>query len=123
MEMLALEPERARSRPCLDYEVVRFIKVFAIICRIGIVKELLTAGSANESRHQTAAVTYSNLVVTGLWTLDALLALRYAPSRTQLGDLLAAVSAQGLTIRDISSQETDLEDIFLQLTRDAGKIQ
>jgi ABC-2 type transport system ATP-binding protein len=49
------------------------------------------------------------------------LALRYAPSRTQLGDLLAAVAAQGLTIRDISSQETDLEDIFLQLTRDTGK--
>jgi ABC-2 type transport system ATP-binding protein len=45
------------------------------------------------------------------------LCLRYAPSRTQLGELLAAVAAQGLAIRDISSQETDLEDIFLQLTR------
>ncbi|HEY3918653.1 MAG TPA: ABC transporter ATP-binding protein [Stellaceae bacterium] len=45
------------------------------------------------------------------------LGLRYAPSRTRLGELLAAVTAQGLAIRDISSQETDLEDIFLQLTR------
>ncbi|HLI21686.1 MAG TPA: ABC transporter ATP-binding protein [Stellaceae bacterium] len=45
------------------------------------------------------------------------LGLRYAPSRTQLGELLAAIPAQGLAIRDISSQETDLEDIFLQLTR------
>ncbi len=45
------------------------------------------------------------------------LGLRYAPSRTQLGELLAAVAAQGLAIRDISSEETDLEDIFLQLTR------
>ena len=45
------------------------------------------------------------------------LALRYAPSRTQLGDLLGAVAAQGLAIRDLTSQETDLEDIFLQLTR------
>jgi ABC-2 type transport system ATP-binding protein len=45
------------------------------------------------------------------------LGLRYAPSRTQLGDLLAAITSQGLTIRDLSSLETDLEDIFLQLTR------
>ncbi|HWE72896.1 MAG TPA: ABC transporter ATP-binding protein [Stellaceae bacterium] len=49
------------------------------------------------------------------------LTLRYAPSRTHLGDLLAAIVGQGLAITDISSQETDLEDIFLQLTRDTGK--
>ena len=49
------------------------------------------------------------------------LTLRYAPSRTHLGDLLAAIAAQGLAITDISSQETDLEDIFLQLTRDTEK--
>jgi ABC-2 type transport system ATP-binding protein len=53
------------------------------------------------------------------FTLQApgMLALRYAPSRTQLGDLLAAIAAQGLTVRDLSSRETDLEDIFLQITR------
>ncbi len=45
--------------------------------------------------------------------------LRYAPSRTELGTIFGAVAAQGLTIRDVSSQETDLEDIFLQLTRAA----
>jgi ABC-2 type transport system ATP-binding protein len=49
------------------------------------------------------------------------LTLRYAPSRTHLGDLLAAIVAQGLAITDISSQETDLEDIFLQLTRGTEK--
>ena len=49
------------------------------------------------------------------------LGLRYAPSRTQLGELLAAITAQGLAIRDLSSRETDLEDIFLQLTRPAEK--
>jgi ABC-2 type transport system ATP-binding protein len=49
------------------------------------------------------------------------LSLRYAPSRTHLGDLLAAIVGQGLAITDISSQETDLEDIFLQLTRDTEK--
>src|SRR6185437_8276187 len=49
------------------------------------------------------------------------LSLRYAPSRTHLGDLLAAIVGQGFAITDISSQETDLEDIFLQLTRDTEK--
>jgi ABC-2 type transport system ATP-binding protein len=49
------------------------------------------------------------------------LTLRYAPSRTHLGDLLAAIVGQGLAITDISSQETDLEDIFLQLTRATEK--
>jgi ABC-2 type transport system ATP-binding protein len=48
------------------------------------------------------------------------LSLRYAPSRTQLAGLFAAVAAAGLTIRDVSSHESDLEDIFLQLTRSTG---
>jgi ABC-2 type transport system ATP-binding protein len=48
------------------------------------------------------------------------LALRYTPSRTELATVFGAVAAQGLTIRDVSSQEADLEDIFLQLTRSSG---
>ncbi len=45
------------------------------------------------------------------------LALRYTPSRTELATVFGAIAAQGLTIRDVTSQEADLEDIFLQLTR------
>ncbi|MDE2228521.1 MAG: ABC transporter ATP-binding protein [Alphaproteobacteria bacterium] len=41
----------------------------------------------------------------------------YKPSRAQVGEVLAAVAAAGLAIRDVSSEETDLEDIFLRLTR------
>jgi len=48
------------------------------------------------------------------------LALRYTPSRTELAGIFGAVAAEGLTIRDVSSQEADLEDIFLQLTRTSG---
>jgi ABC-2 type transport system ATP-binding protein len=48
------------------------------------------------------------------------LALRYTPSRTELATVFGAVAAEGLTIRDVSSQEADLEDIFLQLTRSSG---
>jgi ABC-2 type transport system ATP-binding protein len=45
------------------------------------------------------------------------LALRYAPSRTELAGIFGAIATEGLTIRDVSSQDADLEDIFLQLTR------
>ena len=45
------------------------------------------------------------------------LVVRYKPSRTRVGDVLAAIQAAGLTIQDLSTVETDLEDIFLQLTR------
>ncbi len=44
------------------------------------------------------------------------LVFHYQPSCTNLSPLLAAIQAAGLTVRDIESEETDLEDIFLQLT-------
>ena len=53
-------------------------------------------------------------------TAPGRLSLRYTPSRTELAGVFEAVSAAGLTIRDVTSQETDLEDIFLQLTRAPG---
>jgi ABC-2 type transport system ATP-binding protein len=48
------------------------------------------------------------------------LAFRYRPSRTQVATVFAAIAAHGLTIRDVTSEETDLEDLFLQLTSRAG---
>lgn len=47
------------------------------------------------------------------------LVIRYQPSRAKVGDLLAAISQAGIGIVDLSTEETDLEDIFLQLTRGA----
>jgi ABC-2 type transport system ATP-binding protein len=44
----------------------------------------------------------------------------YKPSRAQVGEVLAAVAQAGLAIRDVSSEETGLEDIFLRLTRSGG---
>jgi len=49
------------------------------------------------------------------------LILQYQPSRTRIGDILEAVQAAGLDIQDMSTLETDLEDIFLQLTRRRGE--
>ncbi len=44
------------------------------------------------------------------------LVFRYRPSRTPLADLLAALQQSGLTVVDLATEETDLQDIFLQLT-------
>ena len=44
------------------------------------------------------------------------LMLRYQPSRTKIGEILAAVQSAGVTIVDMTTLEADLEDIFLQLT-------
>jgi len=46
------------------------------------------------------------------------LVVRYEPSQTRLGDVLNAMNESGLKITDLSTEETDLEDIFLQITRD-----
>jgi ABC-2 type transport system ATP-binding protein len=45
------------------------------------------------------------------------LRLHYQPHQTQVAVILAAVEEAGLKIADLSTVETDLEDIFLQLTR------
>jgi len=48
------------------------------------------------------------------------LTLRYRPSTTPVGQILDAVAGTGLAIADLSTEETDLEDIFLQLTSSKG---
>jgi ABC-2 type transport system ATP-binding protein len=48
------------------------------------------------------------------------LVFRYGPSRTTLAELFDAAKAAGLIIRDVTTEETDLEDIFLRLTRSDG---
>lgn len=41
----------------------------------------------------------------------------YRPSNGRLGEVLQEIKDEGLKIKDVSTQETDLEDIFLTLTR------
>ncbi len=45
------------------------------------------------------------------------IAVHYRPSQTPVARILAAAAEDGLTIHDLSTVESDLEDIFLQLTR------
>jgi ABC-2 type transport system ATP-binding protein len=44
------------------------------------------------------------------------LRLRYQPSCTELGPILRDVSEAGFNLADLSTEETSLQDIFLQLT-------
>lgn len=44
------------------------------------------------------------------------LTLVYKPSQNPIGQILMAVQVNGIGIVDLSTKETDLEDIFLQLT-------
>jgi len=48
------------------------------------------------------------------------LALTYSQSRVRAPDLIARVGSAGHVITDISTEEPDLEDVFLALTRDAA---
>ena len=45
------------------------------------------------------------------------LVYRYEPSRTRVGEVLAAIQDAGLPIIDVATEQSDLEDIFLELTR------
>jgi ABC-2 type transport system ATP-binding protein len=45
------------------------------------------------------------------------LVVRYQPSRDHINEVLAAIQQSGLAITDLSTNETDLEDIFLQLVQ------
>lgn len=47
---------------------------------------------------------------------DGRLVVRYKPSEMPVAAILDAVAAAGLRVADLSTEETDLEDIFLQLT-------
>jgi ABC-2 type transport system ATP-binding protein len=49
-----------------------------------------------------------------------LLIVPYRPSRTRVSEILAAAASAGLGIADLSTRESDLEDVFLQLVRQAA---
>ena len=49
-------------------------------------------------------------------TAPRILTIRYAPSKTAVGEVLGAIQAAGLTIADLTTEESDLEEVFLALT-------
>jgi ABC-2 type transport system ATP-binding protein len=58
-----------------------------------------------------------SLLSLGVEKLDAThLRFSYHPTRTSLGPVLDAIAASGLAIRDVTTEEADLHDVFLRLT-------
>ncbi len=52
---------------------------------------------------------------------DGRLAIPYQPSKAQVGEILERLSAANIAVKDLSTVESDLEDVFLELTyRKAG---
>ena len=49
-------------------------------------------------------------------TPDGRLAVPYQPSKAQVAAILERVSAAGVGVKDLSTVESDLEDVFLELT-------
>ncbi|NRA29669.1 MAG: ABC transporter ATP-binding protein [Parvularculaceae bacterium] len=47
---------------------------------------------------------------------DGNLHIDYRPSTTRVSDLLGGVNAAGIQVKDISTAEADLEDVFLEMT-------
>jgi ABC-2 type transport system ATP-binding protein len=47
---------------------------------------------------------------------DGRLIISYRPSKNSMQDILDAVHAAGLNVRDLTTREADLEDIFIHLT-------
>jgi ABC-2 type transport system ATP-binding protein len=47
---------------------------------------------------------------------DGRLAIPYQPSQAQVASILERLSAAGIGVRDLSTVESDLEDVFLELT-------
>ena len=60
-----------------------------------------------------AAVCFDRVVLKDSRVLE----ITYAKDRVNAGEVLAAVTRDGLGIVDVSTREADLEDVFLSLTR------
>lgn len=48
---------------------------------------------------------------------DGAVVLRYHSNQTSAEEVLAAVHQAGISIRDVKTEEADLEDVFLALTK------
>ena len=54
---------------------------------------------------------------------DHRLEVQYRPSQARVGEILDAVRALGLGIRDLQTVEADLEELFLRLTGNGSRVE
>ena len=65
-----------------------------------------------------AAPCFHKIALSGARTLT----ITYAKDKVNAGEVLDALQREGLGIVDVSTQEPDLEDVFLSLTRSAPEL-
>ena len=101
----------------------------AIIDRGRVVARDTTAALVGRMDTKTLVVTPDGPVPDGLTLPEGVslthrpagvLALGYSRSRTTPGAVLQALAAAGVGIRDLATEEPDLEDVFLSLTGSAA---
>ncbi len=56
--------------------------------------------------------------ISGQKTQQGVLRFSYSAGETQADQILDLIRAAGITIKDVKTEESDLEDVFLSLTRD-----
>ena len=106
-------------------EAERFCDTVAIIHNGRLAANESTRSLIRRLDRKTVTVTIAediDALPAGLARFDAellplrQLAVHYRPSRTEIGEILAALTSAGLTIVDLTTEESDLEDVFLALT-------
>ena len=106
-------------------EAERFCDTVAIIHNGRLAANESTRSLIRRLDRKTVTVTIAediDAVPAGLARFDTelltlgRLAIHYQPSRTEVGEILAALTDASLTIVDLTTEESDLEDIFLALT-------
>ena len=74
---------------------------------------LMLAGGAPQTMPDT-------LTAIGAKAVEGGIAVRYAPATSSIGEIVSAVSAAGLEITDVTTDEPDLEEVFLEITGGAA---
>ena len=81
---------------------------------VGRAQEKIVTVTVDRDLTETPSAPFAEkIVLTGPRTLS----VSYDKRQMNAGDVLASLSSAGLAIVDVSTQEADLEDVFLNLTR------
>jgi len=81
---------------------------------VGMAQEKVVAVTVDRDLTQApAAACFEKIALKGTRVLE----ITYHKNRVNAGEVLAAISENGLGIVDVSTKEPDLEDVFLHLTR------
>ena len=84
-------------------------------------KEVMMAGARAKEVRLTLAggapdTMPETLTAIGAKPVEGGISVRYDPATSSIGEIIGAVSAAGLEITDVTTDEPDLEEVFLEIT-------